>query len=144
MVILIVAKTFTIRERKSINNILNCVADMVSRGLAAGPVVITLAREIRTRDQNAKLWPLLDDISRQVVWYGSRYSKEDWKDILTAGWRKQEVVPGIDGGFVVLGHRTSKMNKAQMSELIEFIYAFGSGHEVKWSEKAREIWEQVS
>jgi len=35
-------------------------------------------------------------------------------------------VPGIDGGFVVLGARTSHMTVAEMSELQTLIEAFGA------------------
>ena len=60
---------------------------------------------------------------------------EDWKDILTASLRKHHrIAEGIDGGFVFLGMRTSKMTKDQMIELIELMYAFGAEREVKWSE----------
>jgi hypothetical protein len=50
-------------------------------------------------------------------------------------------VPGVDGGFVALGVRTSKMSKAEFSEYIEAIYAFGSERSVTWSEKALEVYE---
>lgn len=113
---------------------LNQVYDLVNRGLKGGPVLITLGREKRNADQNAKLWAMLTDISRQVDWYGEKLSPEDWKHVFTAGLKKQKAVPGIDGGFVVLGISTSKMKKGEFSELIELIYAFGAEREVRWSE----------
>lgn len=88
----------------------------------------------RTLDQNAKLWPMLDDISKQVVWHGQKLSQEEWKIIFTASLRKQKVVPGIDGGFVVLGMSTSKMDKGTFSDLIELMYAFGAEHGVVWQD----------
>lgn len=87
----------------------------------------------RSVDQNALLWALLTDIASQVVWYGQKLSAEDWKDVLTASLRKARVVPGIDAGtFVPLGMRTSDMSKAEFSELIELIYAFGAHQGVKF------------
>ncbi|MBJ2625315.1 recombination protein NinB, partial [Salmonella enterica subsp. enterica serovar Agona] len=76
----------------------------------------------RTKAQNDRMWPMLQDVSRQVLWHGQRLSQEDWKDIFTALWLKtkkmeQRSVPGIDGGVVLLGVRTSKMRKASMTEL---------------------------
>lgn len=88
----------------------------------------------RTLEQNSMLWPLLTDISEQVEWYGNKLSSEEWKDVLTAALRKEKVVPGINGGFVVLGQRTSKMNKAEFSELLELILAFGSERGVKFAQ----------
>ncbi len=85
----------------------------------------------RSLPQNDLMWALLTDVSRQVDWYGSKYSPDDWKEILTASLRKARVVPGIDPGtFVVLGMRTSKMDKDEMSALIELILAFGAEHQV--------------
>ena len=41
-----------------------------------------------------------------------------------------------------LGSSTSRMNKAQFSELIELIYNYGAEHGVQWSEKAKSDYEQ--
>lgn len=109
------------------------VYEMAQRGLARGPVVVTLGRETRSTEQNKRLWAMLTDLSAQVDWYGSKLTPEEWKDVCTAALRKQRAVPGIDGGFVVLGMRTSKMNKAEMSELQDLIEAFGNQQGVKWT-----------
>jgi hypothetical protein len=69
---------------------------------------------------------MLADLSRQVVWHGQRLTPENWKDMATAALKRQQVVPGIDGGFVVLGSSTKRMTKGEMAELIEFITAFGT------------------
>lgn len=68
-------------------------------------------------------------------------SPEDWKHVLSAGFKKeQRVAAGIDGGYVILGQRTSKFSKEEMSEFIELIYAFGANREppVVWSEPDNE------
>lgn len=91
---------------------------------------VTVKPPSRTTDQNAKLWATLTDLSRQVDWHGQKLSKEEWKDVLTAAQKRQKVVPGIDGGFVVLGSSTSRMSKADMIELIELATAFGAQHGV--------------
>lgn len=89
----------------------------------------------RSLDQNALMWSLLGQISKQVDWYGQKLSSEDWKDVLTASLRRTRVVPGIDAGtFVPLGMRTSQMTKEEISELIELIYAFGAERGVKFRE----------
>ena len=90
----------------------------------------------RNLDQNALMWSLLGEISRQVVWYGAKLSADDWKDVLTASLRKARVVPGIDAGtYVPLGMRTSEMTKAEFSELIELIFAFGAERGVVFHEQ---------
>lgn len=84
------------------------------------------------------MWAMLNEIASQVVWHGQKLSAEDFKVMATAAIRKQRVVPGIDGGFVVLGDSTSKMSISQMSELISFLEAFGAEHGVKFSDRS---WE---
>lgn len=90
----------------------------------------------RTLEQNSLLWPVLGEISKQVKWYGQYLTDEEWKDVLTAALKKEKVVPGINGGFVVLGQRTSKMNKKDFSELLELSFAFGAQHEVRFKDAA--------
>lgn len=80
----------------------------------------------RSNEQNRRLWALLTDVSRQVDWYGQKMTPEDWKTMFTAALKRERVVPGINGGFVVLGQSTSRMTKAEMSELQELIEAFGA------------------
>lgn len=94
--------------------------------------VVTFAEPTRSLDQNALMWPLLDDLANQVEWYGNRLTADEWKDVLTAALRKEKVVPGINGGFVVLGQRTSKMGKREFSDLVELIYSFGAQQGVKF------------
>jgi len=106
--------------------------------------VVRLSEETRSLDQNAKLWPMLTDISRQVNWYGQHLVEDEWKDVFSAALKKQKVVPGLDGGFVVCGQRTSKMGKREFSELIELIYAFGAQQNVKWSEHAESAYQRAA
>lgn len=87
--------------------------------------VVTIQEPKRTLEQNALLWVLLGKAS-ELDWYGQKLTPEEWKDVFTAALEKQKVVPGIDGGFVVCGQRTSKMSKRQLGELVELIYAFGA------------------
>lgn len=94
--------------------------------------IVEIKEPTRTLEQNSLMWPLLEDISKQVEWYGQYLTSEEWKDVITAMLKKQKVVPGIEGGFVVLGARTSKMTKELFSELIEAIYWFGAQQGVKF------------
>lgn len=95
--------------------------------------VVSIKAPTRSLMQNNRLWALLTDISRQVDWYGRKLTPENWKDVFTAAMKKQDVVPGIEGGFVVLGMSTSKMTKQEMVDLQTIIEAFGAERQVKWS-----------
>jgi len=92
--------------------------------------VARISEPTRSLDQNAKLWAMLSEVSQQVDWYGQKLSEEEWKDVFSAALNRQKVVPGIDGGFVVCGQRTSQMGKKEFSEFIELISAFAVEHEV--------------
>ena len=98
------------------------------REILAAPegYVVTLAEPTRTLDQNSLLWPLLTEVSKQVDWYGNKLTADEWKDVFSAALKKQKVVPGLDGGFVVCGQSTSRMSKREFSDLVELIYAFGA------------------
>ena len=94
---------------------------------------VTFRRPTRSLSQNAKMWAMLDDLHKQVIWYGQRLSPTDWKDVMTASLRKSRVVPTIDGdGLVPLGLHTHEMSDEEMSALIELMHAFGAEQHVKW------------
>ena len=106
------------------------------------PFEIVIQERKRTTDQNRRMWPLLHDLSRQVEWYGQKYTPDDWKDLITALVAKskneqQRTAPGIGGGVVMFGSRTSKMRVSEMVEVIEAIYWFGTEQNVKFSDEAR-------
>lgn len=89
--------------------------------------IVEFKRDRRTNDQNAALWARLTDVAQQVEWYGQKLTPEDWKDVFSASLRKARVVPGLDAGsFVPLGMRTSDLTKAEFSDLLELIAAFGA------------------
>lgn len=91
----------------------------------------------RTLSQNARLWAMLTDISEQVPWIVDAervmMTPMDWKEVLSAALRQeQRIAKGINGGFVVLGMRTSKMKVAEMTDLMTLMEAFGAEHQVKF------------
>lgn len=89
----------------------------------------------RTRLQNDKLQALCGEVARQVRWYGVKLSQDDWRHMFVASYRKgQRSVPGIDGGFVVLGASSKDLKVAECADVVELIYAFGSEHGVKFSQ----------
>jgi len=87
----------------------------------------------RNGAQNDRLNAMCGDVAKQVVWHGQRLSRDDWRHMFVASFRKgQKVVPGIDGGFVVLGASSRQLTEAECSEVIELLFAFGAEHNVQW------------
>ena len=98
--------------------------------LAPDGYIVEIKPATRTLEQNARLWAMLTDVSQQVEWYGRKLTQEEWKHVFTASLKRQDVVPGLDGGFVALGQSTSKMTKRELGDLMELISAFGAQHGV--------------
>lgn len=97
-------------------------------------MVVEIRAKSRSLDQNARMWAMLTDLSRQLKWCDRDLSPADWKCLMTAHLKRHETVPGIDGGFVVLGAYTSQMTVRDMSDLIELMFAFGAENDVEWSD----------
>lgn len=105
-------------------------------------IEIKEAKPTRSIEQNSRLWLLLSAVSRQVEWpvdgKMQRLSPEDWKDMFSAALnRGQRVAQGLEGGFVMLGSRTSQMTVAEMVELQTLIEAFMAEHGVSLVEQRR-------
>lgn len=90
----------------------------------------------RTLDQNAKLWPMLTDIATQREYHGEFRTPEEWKGLFMHACGKEvRFLPALDGkGFVPFGMSSSALGKADFSQLIEFIYAWGAENGIVWSE----------
>lgn len=97
---------------------------------------VTVSEPTRTMDQNAAMWPILEAFSDQIQWPVNGQmvwmSPEEWKDVLTAGFERENVrlAMGLDGGVVMLGLRTSQFGVKKMSEFIEFLHATASARDV--------------
>lgn len=106
--------------------------------IAGHKLSLTICKETRSTAQNRMLWSCLNDIAGTVQWPVDgklqKLDAEEWKHILSAGLKKhQRVAQGIEGGFVMLGQRTSRMTVAEMGELITLAHAFGDERGVQWS-----------
>lgn len=97
---------------------------------------VELKEAKRTDDQNSRMWAMLTEVSQQLLWHGVKLNTEDWKLVfLDALKREVRMVPNIDGnGFVNLGRSSSDLSKAEFSDLIEIIFAFGAKHGVVFAE----------
>ena len=96
--------------------------------------VVNIRPATRTNEQNSKMWAMLSDVARAKP-QGRDLTTDKWKALfmdaigIPADWE-----PGINGGVVNVGYRSSRLTKEQMSDMIEQMYAFGAEHGVEWSE----------
>lgn len=110
-------------------------------------IIVRPVKSRRTLEQNAKLWAMLGDISRQVEWpvngVMQKLDSEDWKALMTAAARQEiRMAQGINGGVVMLGVSTKRMTVAELGDVIECMYAFGADKGVIWSEPKGQMPEQ--
>lgn len=91
--------------------------------------VVTVKEPTRSLEANAAMWPILQAFSEQLEWPVNgrmvKMTPEEWKDVLTAAFRGEQVrlAMGLAGGVVMLGLRTSKMGKREFSDFLEFLWA---------------------
>lgn len=101
--------------------------------------VATVKQPTRTSAQNDKLWGMLSDISRAKP-QGRVHPPAVWKGlVMDMAGHKPVWEPSLDGsGVVCVGYKSSRLTVAEMSDLIEQMYAYGAEHGVRWTDEARE------
>jgi hypothetical protein len=110
---------------------------------------VAIIQEVtRTIEQNAAQWPILQCFSDQLLWpvNGSmvKLSPDEWKDLLTAAFRKEtpRIAAGLDGGVVMLGQRTSKFGKKEFGLWLEFLNYVAAERGVKIIDDRYEGYQQ--
>lgn len=89
--------------------------------------VLNIREAKRTTDQNALLWALLSQISRAKP-DGRILPPEIWKCLfMAAAGFNCTFEPSLDGkGVVPLGFKSSRLTKAEFSDLLEAIFSFAA------------------
>ena len=102
---------------------------------APSDYVCKLGKATRSDLQNRKLWPMLQDLKRQVPEM-SPYTTDQIKlRFLNALGMEMQFLPALEGeGMFPVGLRSSTLTKAQFAGLIELIYAYGAKRDVRWTD----------
>lgn len=96
--------------------------------------IVTVKAATRSNEQNAKLWAMLSDLSRARP-EGRMHTPEVWKQlVMHACGHAVQFEIGLNGQPFPTGFRSSRLTKAQMSDLIEWVLQYGDEHGVVWSE----------
>lgn len=104
--------------------------------VAPAGTVVTFRKPGRTIPQNDRMWAMLTDVARQLEHNGRRYTPDQWKALfMHACAHEVHFMPGLNGEPFPAGFRSSKLNKEQMSELMDFIDAWATERGVKWSDE---------
>jgi hypothetical protein len=100
-------------------------------------MMVTIQKVTRTLAHNAVQWPILNAFSEQLVWPVNgamvKLSGEEWKHILTAAYRQEtaRIAQGLDGGMVMLGHKTREFKKDEWPDWMEFLNSVASDRGIK-------------
>lgn len=82
----------------------------------------------RSLPQNDRMWAMLTDVAAHMKKQGRDYTTEEWKLLFMHAWgREVRFLPGLDQKSVVpVGQSSSDLSKEEMTDLIEFIFAWGA------------------
>jgi hypothetical protein len=134
-------KTFVLAHSLARRNAMHYIAE------APEGWVVTVSEPVKKRIQEEKYHAMIRDIARQTDYAGRQWCEDDMKRILVDEFADEmraagtpvhhdgRVIPSEDGCRVIqLGMETSKFYVREASAFIEFLYAWGSHRNVKWTE----------
>jgi len=75
-------KTFVLVHHQARLNALEAVKN------APDGWMVQVKGKTRSIEQNALLWSRLEEVSKQVDWYGEKLTSEDWKHVFSASLKK--------------------------------------------------------
>ena len=92
----------------------------------------------RTIPQNDRMWAMLTDIASQKEHAGRKYSPDQWKVLfMHACGREVQFIPALDNStFIPWGQSSSDLSKEEMTELIDFMFAWGAENSVTFHDGA--------
>lgn len=88
----------------------------------------------RSLPQNDLMWAMLTDVSAQAEHNGRKYTPDQWKIIFMAAiGREVQFIPSLDGKtFIPWGQSSSDLSRKEMTDLIDFIDAWGAQNGIKF------------
>lgn len=97
--------------------------------------VVRIGAETRRDAQNRKLWPMLQDIQRQVPGMETFSTEEIKLRFLNALGVEMRFLPTLEGeGMFPVGLRSSTLTVKQFAGLIELLYKYGAEKGVRWTD----------
>lgn len=113
---------------------------------AAEGYEVRITEPKKKREQEEKYHAMIGDIAKQVEHIGRKWHADDMKRILVDEFAEEmrlagtpihhdgRVIPSFDGRRIVqLGIQTSNFYVKEAAQFIEYLFAFGAMHNVKWS-----------
>lgn len=146
-----------------INGARKQAAHAAAEAIMAAPAgtIISLTEPPKSRLQESKYHPMVRDIGNCLTFGGRKYNEASWKRLLVEAFvnvmrqdavargdddpfpGSVELVLGLDDEVVALGQQTRTFSRAQSSEFIEYLYAYGSENNVAWGIASRNAIEAM-
>lgn len=95
----------------------------------------------RSLDQNSRFWAMLTDCAVQGRINDRRFNTEDWKTMFMTAYAEERGVdirhlPALNrAGMIPCGRSSSDLSVAEMSELMEWIAAWGAENGIKFHDQ---------
>ena len=153
-------------DKGEISVTLGWANEMMLKGIAKGPVSVTLGRpeEPRSVPVNAKFHCMISDIRHQAMIHipGRRirmadYNMDEAKALLVMWFARERDLNGdpltnsprsitdpTTGEQVQIRPSTAQWGKRDASDFVEWLYALGSDCKIQWSEPAMAVYEQYA
>lgn len=96
----------------------------------------------RTLEQNSRFWAMLTDVAVQGRVNGRRFNTEQWKLMFLHAYAEErgieiKYLPALNrAGMVPCGRSSSDLSVTEMSELMDFMSAWGAENNIAWSDPA--------
>lgn len=116
---------------------------------------VTVQPPQKSRDQEERYHAMIGDIAEQWRFCDRKWNAEDMKRLCIDQFRRDTVkdddlgpvwaemgaidmAPSLDGsGVVALGAQSRRFPKKLATAFIEWLFALGAEHQVRWSDEAR-------
>lgn len=104
--------------------------------IAPAGAVVNVREAKRTTDQNALFWALVSQVARAKP-QGRVMNTDAWKALfMSAAGFQCQFESSLDGkGVVPIGFKSSRLNKAEFSDLIECVHAFAAENGIPLSDE---------
>lgn len=91
----------------------------------------------RSLPQNDRMWAMLTDVATQKLHAGRKYTADQWKVLfMHACGREVQFIPALDNStFIPFGQSSSDLSVQEMTDLIEFIFAWGAENGVTFHDE---------
>jgi hypothetical protein len=95
----------------------------------------------RSLDQNSRFWAMLTDVAVQGRVNDRRFNTEDWKTMFMTAYAEERGIeikhlPALNrAGMIPCGRSSSDLSVGEMSELMEWIAAWGAENGIKFHDQ---------